>query len=80
MKVTLDIKALIIGFLAGAFLMLVLGARGAGSYVSFGLSIPSGGSALVKSENNRAYLVDGATGRAIPVTFAAESKSKIRLE
>ena len=71
MKITLDIKTFVIGFLAGVLFICALGVAGrGGDFASFGVAVPSGGSVLVKTEKERAYLVDGATGRAVPVNFA----------
>ena len=79
MKITLDVKTLIIGIAIGALFTFALGINSYGS-ANFGFSAPSGGRAVIKSDKQRAYVLDMDTGKAIPVTFAAESKSKVRLE
>ena len=79
MKVTLDIKTLVIGFLMGALFMCALGAASRNDNASFGIAVPSGGWALVKSEKDRAYIVDGTTGKGTPVKFAGKSDSNIQL-
>ena len=66
MKMTLDVKTLIIGFLAGILLMLTLGVSG-GNFSSFGIAAPPDGLILVKSEKSRPYIIDVKTGRAISV-------------
>ena len=79
MKMMMDVKTLVVGFLLGALFVFALGAYRTSDIASFGIAVPSGGTMLVKSEKGYAYLVDGATGKAIPVSFVAESKSRIRL-
>ena len=47
MKITLDIKTLVVGFLLGALFMCALAATGRrGDLVSFGIAVPSGGWAM----------------------------------
>ena len=79
MKTMLDVKTLVIGFLLGALFVFALGAYRASDIASFGIAVPANGRILVKSEKRYAYLVDGATGKAMPVSFVAESKSRIKL-
>jgi len=79
MKMMMDVKTLVIGFLLGALFVFALGAYRASDAASFGIAVPANGTILVKSEKGYAYLVNGATGKAIPVSFVAESKSKIKL-
>ena len=78
MKVTLDIKTLVIGFLIGALFMCALGAGARKDYASFGITVPSGGWAIVKSERDRAYIISEA-GQATPVKFVGKSDSNIQL-
>ncbi len=79
MKITLDIKTLVIGFLLGALFMCALGAAGGASSASFGIAVPSGGWALIKSERDRAYIINETAGTATPVKFLGKSKSEIQL-
>lgn len=79
MKITLDVKTLIVGIAIGALFTFALGISGTGE-ADFGFSAPSGGRAVIKSDKQRAYVLDMDTGKAIPVNFVAESKSKVRLD
>ena len=78
MKITLDIKTLVVGFLLGALFMCALAATGRrGDLVSFGIAVPSGGWAIVKTDKDRAYIVDKATGVAKAVKFVGKSDTKV---
>jgi microcystin-dependent protein len=69
MKITLDVKTLVIGFLAGALFSLVLGVTNAGDS-EFGFAIPSGGRAVIKNDRSEGFVLDAATGRAVPIRYA----------
>lgn len=77
MKVTLDTKTLVIGFLLGALFMCALAATGRRDGVSFGIAVPSGGWAIIKTDKGRAYIVGKADGVAKAVKFVGKSDTKV---
>ncbi len=78
MKITLDIKTLVIGFLLGAIFMCALAATGRrGDITSFGVPVPSGGWAIVKTDRDYAYIVDKDTGVAKAIQFVGKSDTKV---
>ena len=68
-----DVKMLVIGFLAGSLFVFALGATGR-SENNFGIAAAKDGRILIKTERSAPYLVDAATGQAIPVFFDKDSR------
>ncbi|MCK4913678.1 MAG: hypothetical protein KAS69_03650 [Planctomycetes bacterium] len=71
-----DVKMLVIGFLAGSLFAFTLGASRS-SENNFGIAAAKDGKILVKTDRSAPYLVDAATGEAIPVTFGKDSRPKL---
>ena len=72
-----DVKMLVIGFLAGSLFVFALGAGSRSSDNNFGIAADKDGRILVKTERSAPYLVDVATGKAIPVNFGKDSRPKL---
>jgi hypothetical protein len=70
-----DMKSAVIGLLAGAAIVLILGSNGAqpaapDKYgVTWGLIVPPTSKLLVKDAKNEAFIVDVATARAARVEY-----------
>ena len=77
MKITLDIKTLVIGFLLGALFMCALAASGRRDITSFGIPVESGGWAILKTDRDHAYIVDKDTGVAKAIQFVGKSDTKV---
>ncbi|MCK5225517.1 MAG: hypothetical protein KAQ89_02250 [Planctomycetes bacterium] len=72
-----DVKMLVIGFLAGSLFVFALGATVRSSENSFGIAAAKDGRILIKTDRSAPYLVDAATGKAIPVVFDKDSRPKL---
>ena len=79
MKITLDVKTLVIGFLAGALFMCAMGASARSDSSSFGVAAPTGGTILIKTERGYPYLVNTTTGKTILLSFVGQSGDKTKL-
>jgi len=69
MKITLDIKTLILGFLCGVLFSFALGAYGGSGGAGFGIAVPSGGKAVIKTERGAGYVLEPSSGRAIRINY-----------
>ena len=70
-----DVKMLVIGFLAGSLFVFALGAGSRSSTNNFGIAAAKDGRILIKTERSVPYLVNAATGEAIPVVFGKDSRN-----
>jgi hypothetical protein len=78
MELKLDVKTLVIGIAVGVIVTVVIGAVGA-DRADFGIAIPSTlgeGSALVRTLDDRLYIVNGKTGMAVRVLLASSIRAE----
>ncbi len=65
MRMNIDVKTLIIGFLLGVVLTMVIGATtGGASKADFGIAIEDNGSAIVRSDDGTLYVVNPDSAKA----------------
>jgi hypothetical protein len=64
-----DLKSAVIGLLLGIIIMLTAGATKNQDSTDIGFAVPSGGTAVLKSSNNEAFIIDMNTGMARRILF-----------
>jgi len=77
MELKLDVKTLVVGIALGVILAATLGASGSADETDFGIAVPRGGFAVVKTGNGAFYLIDVEKGGAVRIADETRgSKSK----
>ena len=80
MKIRIELKTLLAGFLVGVALTLILGAAGRERYdMPVIVPIESGGTAIVKFEGGKEYyVVDGETGKAFKIFYEGRPSGRLK--
>ena len=78
MELKLDVKTLVVGIVLGVILAATLGANGGSAdKTDYGIAIPRGGYALVRTASDAFYIVEAEKGEAERVEDATRgSKNK----